>query len=156
MDFSETIVVYDIKVGRLSLLNEYMNHYEYQRSRSFVELCPRSLRFIIFQSSFAQKLLGWLKPDFIWSLHEMREWKFVKIFQVTWPCPYKLWWKTSKIIFLETKRPLTLKLGIQHRVLEYYQYFMWWPWVDLGYFYDRVKFVSECFCMGESLCSIEC
>ena len=35
MDFSETIVVCDIKVGRFSLLNEYMNHYEYQRSRSF-------------------------------------------------------------------------------------------------------------------------
>ena len=34
MDFSETTVVYDIKVGRFSLLNEYMNHYEYQRSRS--------------------------------------------------------------------------------------------------------------------------
>ena len=41
MDFSETIVVYDIKVGRFSLLNEYMNHYEYQRSRSFIELCPK-------------------------------------------------------------------------------------------------------------------
>ena len=30
--FSETIVVYDIKVGRCSQLNEYMNLYEYQRS----------------------------------------------------------------------------------------------------------------------------
>ena len=48
MDFSETIVVYDIKVGRFSLLNESMNHHEYQRSRSFIELHPRSLRFIIF------------------------------------------------------------------------------------------------------------
>ena len=48
MDFSETIVVYDIRVGRFSLLNEYMNHYEYQRSRSFIELRPRSLRFNIF------------------------------------------------------------------------------------------------------------
>ena len=48
MDFSETIVVYDIKVGRFSLLNEYMNHYENQRSRSFIELHPRSLRFNIF------------------------------------------------------------------------------------------------------------
>ena len=48
MDFSETIVVYDIKVGRFSLLNEYMNHFEYQRSRSFIELRPRSLRFNIF------------------------------------------------------------------------------------------------------------
>ena len=48
MDFSETIVVYDIKVGRFSLLNEYMNHYEYQRSRSFSELRPKPLRFNIF------------------------------------------------------------------------------------------------------------
>ena len=48
IDFSETIVVYDIKVGRFSLLNGYMNHYEYQRSRSFIELHPRSLRFNVF------------------------------------------------------------------------------------------------------------
>ena len=38
--FSETIVVYDIKVGRYSQLNEYMNLYEYQRSRSFTDLGP--------------------------------------------------------------------------------------------------------------------
>ena len=49
MDFSETIVVYDIKVGRFGLLNEYMNHYEYQKLRSFIELHPRSLRFNIFK-----------------------------------------------------------------------------------------------------------
>ena len=34
MDFSETIVVYDIKVGRCSQLNEYMKLYEYKRSWS--------------------------------------------------------------------------------------------------------------------------
>ena len=38
MDFSETIVVYDIKVGRCSQLNDYMKHYEYRRSRSFIDL----------------------------------------------------------------------------------------------------------------------
>ena len=38
MDFSETIVVYDIKVGRCSQLNEYMNLYEYQRSRHSLTL----------------------------------------------------------------------------------------------------------------------
>ena len=38
--FSETTVVYDIKVGRCSQLNEYMNLYEYQRSRSFSDLGP--------------------------------------------------------------------------------------------------------------------
>ena len=45
MDFPETFVVYDIKVGRCSQLNEYMNIYEYQRSRSFIDLGPRSLRY---------------------------------------------------------------------------------------------------------------
>ena len=45
MDFSETVVVYDVKVGRCRKLNEYMNQYEYQRSRSFIDLHPRLLRF---------------------------------------------------------------------------------------------------------------
>ena len=38
MDFSETIVVYDVKVGRCSQLNEYLKLYEYQRSRSLIDL----------------------------------------------------------------------------------------------------------------------
>ena len=40
MDFSETIVVYDIKVGKFSQLNEYMNLYEYKchgHSLTFVQ-----------------------------------------------------------------------------------------------------------------------
>ena len=45
VDFSETFVVYDVKVGRCSQLNQYMNLYEYQRSRSFIDLHPRYLRF---------------------------------------------------------------------------------------------------------------
>ena len=40
MDFSETIVVYDIKVGICSQLNEYMKLYEYQWSRSLIDLGP--------------------------------------------------------------------------------------------------------------------
>ena len=40
MDFSETIVVYDIKCGRWSQLNKYMKLYEYQCSRPFIELGP--------------------------------------------------------------------------------------------------------------------
>ena len=47
MDFSETIVVFAIKVSRCSQLNLYMNLYEYQRSRSLVELCRRPLSFNI-------------------------------------------------------------------------------------------------------------
>ena len=40
MDISETVVVYDIKVGRCSQLNEYMKFYEYQMSRSLTDLGP--------------------------------------------------------------------------------------------------------------------
>ena len=40
MDFSETIVVSDIKVDWCSQLNEYMNLYEYQGSRSFIDHYP--------------------------------------------------------------------------------------------------------------------
>ena len=39
-DFSETVVVYDIKVGRCSQLNEYMKLYENHWSRSFTDLGP--------------------------------------------------------------------------------------------------------------------
>ena len=46
------IFVYDIKVGRCSQSNEYMKHYEYQRSRSFIDLHPRSLWFNLFKTSF--------------------------------------------------------------------------------------------------------
>ena len=38
MDFSETVVVFDIKVGRCSQLNMCMKLYEYQRSMSFIFL----------------------------------------------------------------------------------------------------------------------
>ena len=38
--FSEIILVSDIKVGRFSQLDLYMNLYEYQRSRSFIDLGP--------------------------------------------------------------------------------------------------------------------
>ena len=28
-------------------------------------------------------------------------------------------------------------------------FFKWWPWVDLGLFYGKIKFGSLCFCMGK-------
>ena len=44
---------------------------------------------------------------------------------------------------------MTLKLGIQLRVLDTTNVFIWWLWIDLDYFYDKVRFVSECFGMGD-------
>ena len=54
----------------------------------------------------------------------------------------------------KTKRPWNLVYSIGYSSTT--NAFIWWPWVDLDHFYDMVKFVSECFCMGESLYSIEC
>ena len=51
MDFSATIVVYDIKVGRCSQLNENVKLYEYQRSRSLIDL-GLNHRFNIFKLLF--------------------------------------------------------------------------------------------------------
>ena len=53
----------------------------------------------------------------------MGERKFAQMFMVTsprWPpCPYMV--KTLKNLLLWNQRPMTLKLGMQHWVLEYYQ-----------------------------------
>ena len=62
MDFSETIVVYDIKVGRCSQLNEYMKLYEHQRSRSFTDLGPNLLdsTFLNFFFSITTRPMGYV------------------------------------------------------------------------------------------------
>ena len=57
-DFSETIVAYDVKVGRCRYLNDYINLYECQRSGSFIDLGPRSLRFHIAKFLFLRNCLS--------------------------------------------------------------------------------------------------
>ena len=42
VDFSETIEVCDLKVGRYRQLIDFMKVCEYRRSRSFLDLGPRS------------------------------------------------------------------------------------------------------------------
>ena len=154
MDFSETIVVYDIKVGRFISLIEYMSLYECQRSRSFIDLLPRSLRFNNFKLLLL-RLLGRLKPNFIWSLHGLWGMKICsnapghmtmtiygeKLKKSSSSEP-RSWWSWN----------LVYSIGYSSTI----NVFIWWPWVDHDHFYDRVRFVSECFCMGDSLYSIEC
>ena len=117
--------------------------YEYQRSMSLIDLGPRSLRFSIFKLFFIETV----RPIEVkcqvgppWD----GERKFVQMVQVTWPlwlpCPYMV--KTLKI-FSRTKRPMTLKVCMQHRVLP--SLFEWWPLVDHDLFYGKVKFGPLCF-----------
>ena len=51
VDFSEIMYVCVTKLGVYSQQNKYMKIYECQRSRSFNDLCPRSLSFQQFQTS---------------------------------------------------------------------------------------------------------
>ena len=149
MEFSETIVVYDINVGRCSKLNEDMNLYEYQRSRSFIDL-PRSLRVNIFKLLFLRKVQGWLKPNFMWSHHGMGKRKFVQMVQVTlpvWlPCSYMV--KSLKSLLFWNQMYLKSWYAASGTwVLP--SLFKWWPWVELDLFYGKVKFGPLCFCLGK-------
>ena len=45
----------------------------------------------------------------------------IQMVYVTWPpCPYMV--KPLKLFFSGTERPITMKLGMQQRVLEYSEY----------------------------------
>ena len=48
-------MVYDIRVDRCSQLNEYMKLFEYQRSRSFIDLGPKLSIFSNFISSITTR-----------------------------------------------------------------------------------------------------
>ena len=83
------------------------------------------------------------------------EWKFVQMFQVTFPFPYMV--KNFKNLLLRNQEADNLETwytasGTQ--VLPMFSYGD--PGLALTIFYDRVKFISECFCMAKSLYSIEC
>ena len=103
---------------------------------------------LIFENLFSLETLCRLKANFIWNRHGIGEWKFIQMVQVTWqiwpPCPYIL--KNLKIFFSGTERPMTLNIGIQHRVLEYYQsYSNDDPWLALTYFKARSNLVPCAF-----------
>ena len=87
VDFFRSIVVCDIKVGGCSQLNEYMNLYEYQRSRSFIDLCPNHSDsiFLNFISSITvdfniSSALRWAIQD-QWSYGPLVEYIFPQIWQ---------------------------------------------------------------------------
>ena len=113
MDFSETIVVYDIKVGRFSQLNEYMNLYEYQRSSGHSDSTFSSF----FCSETARPIEAKFHMAPPWDVGNENLFKYFRSHDHA-----HIWGKTSKIFF-RTKRPMILTLSIQHRVLEYIQCF---------------------------------
>ena len=97
-----------------------MNLYEYQRSRSFIDLHPRSLRYT-FSNFFSLEISRPIEAKF----HVAPPWdRGMKV------CSNGLCCMTNMAvmpiyniekIFSGTKRPMTLKVCMQHRVLEYFQ-----------------------------------
>ena len=136
MDFSETIVVCDHKVNRWSQLNEYMKLYEYQRSRSFIDLGPNlsdSVFLNFFSSVTTAKFHvespwdGGMKAFFTWS-----RWP---------PSPYMV--KSFKNLLLWNLKADNLEtwFAASHtRVLP--SLFKWCLRVDLDLSYGKVKFSS--------------
>ena len=81
MYFSETIVVSDTKAGICSQLNEYMKLYEYQHSRSFMDL-GKYISGSIFLNFFSSIATSRLKPNSMWSLLGMGGTKAFQMVQV--------------------------------------------------------------------------
>ena len=125
MNFSETIVVCDIKVSRCSQLNEYMNIYEYQSS-------SHSLTFVkghsdsTFSDCFSLETARLSETKFFveppWDegmkvstngLCHMTKMAAMPIYDK----------KPLKSSFPEPKSRMTLKLGMRHWLLEYYQFY---------------------------------
>ena len=98
----------------------------------------------------------WLKPNFMWTLHAMEEWKWIQMVYVTWPrwplCSYMV--KTFKNLILGNRKAddlETLYAVLVTRVLP--SVFKWWSLLDLylHVFYIKVKIGPICFCMWKCL-----
>ena len=95
-----------------------MNLYEYQRSRSFIDLGPRSLRFNIFKLLFLKtagpvETIFHVVPSSAEGMNDCSNSLGHMINMATTPIYGKN--------FTRTKRSMNMKVCMQHWVLEYYQ-----------------------------------
>ena len=94
-----------------------MKLYEYQRSRSFIDRGP-NLSDSTFLNFFSSVIEATFHMESLWDggmkvcLNDPGH--MTKMAAI---CPYMV--KTFKIFFSGTERPMTLKLGMQHRILDY-------------------------------------
>ena len=118
-----------------------MNLYEYQRSRSFIDIGSRSLRFNIFKLLFLRnRLADWIQI----SCGSSMGWRNESLF--TWP----RWPPCSKlgknILLLWNQKADDLEswyAASGTRVLP--GMFKWWPGLTLTYFMARSSFFSYAF-----------
>ena len=74
---------------------------------------------------------------------------------MTYMAAMPIYGKSLKIFFSGIKKPMTLKVGMKHRLLEYYQVCSNDdPGLTLTYL-RQVKFGPLCFCMGKKVKTID-
>ena len=110
-----------------------------KRSRSFIDLHPRSLRFT-FSNFFSLETSRPIEVKFHVEPPWDREMKVCSngLCYMTSMAAMPVYGKNLKIFFSGTQRPMTLKVGMQHLVLEYFQiYLNDDPELTLTYFMAR-------------------
>ena len=151
MDVSKTIVIYYWHVHSTKWVHE-----PFWISKVKVIHWPSSRVTQIqhFQTSFAQKPLSRLKPNFIWSFHAIWKMKICSNVpgHMTMPIFGEKLQQSSSSEQYRDQWLWNLVYIIGHSSTS--NVLIWWPLIDLDHFYDRVKLVSECFCMVESFYSI--
>ena len=123
--FSETVVVYDIKVGGCSQLNKDMTLYEYQRSRSFTDIGPyRSHSYFV---NFFSSISTWPIEA---KLYVESPWD-----EGTKGCPNCLGHMTKMVT-----------MPIYGKILSN----LLWNLKANDLFYGQIRFGPVCFCTGKS------
>ena len=145
LDFIETIEVYELKVNTNSWLKQYINTYEYLRSWSLFDLCPRPLRFVfsIFCCKAARPIEAKSHVELLWVIR-------MKICSndsghVTKMATMPIYGKNLlKIFFSKASRPVTFELGLQ-QWLGPYKFIQMGFWIDLDLLYSKVSFAPNAF-----------
>ena len=153
MDFSETIAASDLKVGRSRHLIEYMKVCEYWRSRSLLDLGPRSCTYKNSNRIFSAFTL------LIWTKFFMKAFRYKEM---------KIWWHDAGHMTQDGRQAHIWKKPLKNLLLRnrqtdlhetwyvasgtsaHHSLFKWWPASVLDLFYGKVKFGYLGFSMGKS------
>ena len=83
MTYSETIEAHVIKVDIYSKLNGYLEIYMHQWSRSFFDLLSKVNQISLRSNSFCPEATGQTESNYMLSILEKREPKFIETVEVT-------------------------------------------------------------------------
>ena len=93
--------------------------------------------------------------NFMWNLLGAGEWKIPQMGVVHWskclPCPYTCMVKTFKNSSPEPNKPGPYSYHKLWGVGDLLKLLKWWSYVDVRHFYGKVKFASQCICIGHNI-----